>query len=219
MADPMTLVIGSKNYSSWSLRPWLILAANALPFTEVMVPLGTEETTSRIQQHSPTGRVPVLKVGDQVIWDSLAIAEFLAERFPEKQIWPQDTKQRALARSICAEMHSGFMPLRERLPMNIRRRYTNFVIGNDVQPSIERIAAIWRECRNRYGRPSGGDFLFGQFGAADAFYAPVVTRFATYGVRLDPVGEEYMQSIQQLPAMQTWRRDAEQEPRIDKYEF
>ncbi len=219
MADPMTLVIGSKNYSSWSLRPWLVLAANALPFTEVLVPLATEETAARILQHSPSGRVPLLKVGDLSIWDSLAIVEFLAERFPEKQIWPQDVRQRVQARSICAEMHSGFMPLRERMPMNIRRRYTNFAVGNDVLPNIERIAAIWRECRNRYGRPSGGDFLFGRFGAADAFYAPVVTRFVTYGVRLDPVCEEYMAAVQQLPAMQTWRRDAEQEPAVARYEF
>jgi glutathione S-transferase len=219
MADPMTLVIGSKNYSSWSLRPWLVLAANALPFTEVLVPLGTDDTAERILRHSPTGRVPLLKAGDLSVWDSLAIVEFLAERSPEKQIWPQDSRQRAQARSICAEMHSGFMMLRERLPMNIRRRYTNFTIGNDVLPNIERIAAIWRECRNRYGRPAGGDFLFGRFGAADAFYAPVVTRFATYGVRLDPVCEEYMTAVQQLPAMQTWRRDAEQEPAIARYEL
>ncbi|MSO65331.1 MAG: glutathione S-transferase family protein [Alphaproteobacteria bacterium] len=218
MANRITLVIGSKNYSSWSLRAWLALTAPGLPFDEVVIALGTPETAERIRQHSPAGRVPILKDGDIVVWDSLAIVEYLAEKFPEKQLWPQGTAQRARARSICAEMHSGFMPLREALPMNIQRRYPNFVIGRDVQGSIDRVCEIWRDCRNRYGRPAGGDFLFGRFGAADAFYAPVVSRFATYGVRLDPVCQGYADAVLHLPAMQQWRRDSEQEPVIASYE-
>ena len=218
MADRMVLVIGSKNYSSWSLRAWLALTASGLPFDEVVIPLGTPETAARIRLHSPAGRVPILKDGECVVWDSLAIIEYLAEKFPEKQLWPPDSAMRARARSVCAEMHSGFMPMRDLLPMNLRQRYPDFVIGTDVQGSVDRVGEIWRDCRNRYGRLAGGDFLFGRFGAADAFYAPVVSRFATYGVRLDPVCQSYADALTHLPAMQQWRRDADQEPAIEKYE-
>lgn len=217
-ASRPTLVLGSKNYSSWSLRPWIAMAVNGADFAEIVIPLQSADTARRIREHSPAGRVPVLKDGAVVIWESLAILEYLAEQHPEWHLWPADRPARAHARTISNEMHAGFRGLREALPMNVRRRYFDFVIGADARPDIDRVLQIWRDARNRYGRPGGGDFLFGRFGAADAMYAPVVTRFLTYGVALDPVTQAYCDAVMALPAMQAWLRDAAAEPAIAAYE-
>ena len=217
MANPV-LVIGSKNYSSWSLRPWLAMAANGAAFDEVVIHLQKPDTARRIREHSPAGRVPILKDGAIVVWESLAILEYLAEKHPDWQLWPADRAARAQARVVSNEMHAGFRGLREALPMNIRRRYIDFAIGADARPDIDRVLQIWRDARNLHGRPAGGDFLFGRFGAADAMYAPVVTRFLTYGVQLDPVTQAYCEAVIALPAMQAWTRDAAAEPEIAIYE-
>jgi len=217
MANPI-LVIGSKNYSSWSLRPWLAMAAHSAAFDEVVIPLQMPDTARRIREHSPTGRVPVLRDGPVVIWESLAILEYLAEKHPDWGLWPADRGARAHARAISNEMHAGFRGLREALPMNVRRRYVDFAIGADARQDIDRVLQIWRDARNLFGRPAGGDFLFGPFGAADAMYAPVVTRFLTYGVPLDPVAQGYADAVMALPAMQAWMRDAAAEPEIAVYE-
>ena len=202
MANPV-LVIGSKNYSSWSLRPWLAMAANGAAFDEVVIHLQKPDTARRIREHSPAGRVPILKDGAIVVWESLAILEYLAEKHPDWQLWPADRAARAQARVVSNEMHAGFRGLR---------------IGADARPDIDRVLQIWRDARNLHGRPAGGDFLFGRFGAADAMYAPVVTRFLTYGVQLDPVTQAYCEAVIALPAMQAWTRDAAAEPEIAIYE-
>ena len=203
-----TLVIGNKTYSSWSLRPWLLLTQAGIPFDEEVVPLDQPETRGRLLARSPSGRVPVLYDGDLVIWDSLAIAEYVAERHPDKQLWPADVAARAFCRSVSAEMHSGFGALREHMPMNLRRvnRPRADAIPAGVASDIARIKAIWRECRSRFGR--GGDLLFGGFTIADSMYAPVVTRFASYGVPLDGEERRYADALEALTAMRTWREGA-----------
>jgi glutathione S-transferase len=203
-----TLVIGNKSYSSWSLRPWLVLTQAGVPFEEEVVPLDQPETRSRILARSPSGRVPVLYDGDVVVWDSLAIAEYVAERHPDRQLWPADVAARAYCRAVSAEMHAGFAALREHLPMNLRRtgRPRADSIPPAVASDIARIKAIWRECRARFGR--GGELLFGGFTIADAMYAPVVTRFGSYGVPLDGDERRYADAIEALPAMRAWREGA-----------
>ncbi len=205
----LTLIIGNKNYSSWSLRPWLLLKQAGIPFEEKLILLYTETMAKEIAVYSPSGKIPALLDGDVSIWDSLAIAEYLHEKFPEKNLWPKEEKARTLARCISAEMHSGFMALRENLNMNIRRKIQR-PQTEACQKDIQRILTIWKDCRQRYG--TGGDFLFGSFGIADAMYAPVVMRFKTYGVELDPISEIYAQAIIKLPAMQEWIKAAEVEP-------
>jgi len=197
----MQLVIGNKNYSSWSLRPWLGLKVAGIDFEEILLPLYEPEGKTRRLAFSPTGKVPLLVDGSLKVWDSLAIAEYVAERFPEKQLWPQDVAARAIARSICAEMHSGFGAVRNDLSMDIRNRY-QIEIRPEVQAEIDRIVALWTDCRARFG--AGGPFLFGKFSWADAYYAPVVTRFLTYGIVLPPAAQAYAETILALPAMQEW---------------
>ncbi|WP_223642008.1 glutathione S-transferase family protein [Corallococcus sp. EGB] len=212
----LTLVVGSKNYSSWSLRPYLALAHTGQPFQEVLVPLDTPETAALIALHSPSGRVPVLKHGDTLVWDSLSICEYLAEAFPEAKLWPTDRAARAMARSVTSEMHSGFQALRTNLPMNITARKT--VPGVDapgVHADIARIQALWEGCRERYGK--GGPFLFGAFTIADAFFAPVVTRFVTYGVPFRPQNIAYRDAVLGLPAMLKWTEAARGEPELARY--
>jgi glutathione S-transferase len=199
--SPLTLVIGNKNYSSWSLRPWLAMKQAGLDFAEVRIPLDTPETRSRILQYSSAGRVPVLIHHDLTVWDSLAICEYLAEQFPGHWL-PEDRAARAIARSVSAEMHSGFSHLRQHMPMDCRARLPGQGRAPGVQPDIDRITEIWRTCRQQFG--TGGDFLFGQFTFADAMYAPVVSRFVTYGVELDEIAQAYADSIWSLPAMQAW---------------
>jgi glutathione S-transferase len=201
----LRLVIGSKNASSWSLRPWLLLKQVGLAFEEVVVPLRRPDTATRILAHSPSGKVPVLVAGDLRIWDSLAIAEFLAEHEPS--LWPAEPRARALARSIGAEMHSGFQALRTFLPMDFAARFEPpGRLLTPVQADVARIVEIWTECRLRHGRT--GPFLFGGFTIADAMFAPVCSRFTTYAVPIDPLSQAYVDHVMALPAMLEWGRAA-----------
>ena len=197
-----TLVIGNKNYSSWSLRAWLAMRQADIAFDELRVALFEAGYTAQIERYSPAGKVPVLVADGVKVWDTLAICEFLAERHPDKQLWPADAAARAHARAICAEMHSGFMALRNALPMNIRSSHPGKGMTPEVQRDIERITALWAQCRRDYAQ--GGELLFGHFTAADAFYAPVVSRFETYAVKLPAAARAYADAVLRLPAMQEW---------------
>lgn len=205
----MKLVIGNKNYSSWSLRPWLLLRQAGIAFEEIPVRLGTPGFAAQIAQYSPAGKVPTLVDDDITVWDSLSISEYLAERFPEQALWPADPAARALARSVCAEMHSGFPNVRNLLPMNVTAVLPGCGWNVAVQREVERIAAIWTDLRTRFG--AEGPFLFGHFTVADAFYAPVVSRFATYGIHLPDLAKQYADFILALPAMQEWIAAAREE--------
>lgn len=213
-----TLILGNKNYSSWSLRAWLCAKQSGASFDELVIPLDTPETAAQLRAHSPSGRVPVLRAGELAIWDSLAIAEYLAERHPEAHLWPADAEARAVARSASAEMHSGFTALRSSMPMNVRRTAPRAGILRDVQQDIARIVAIWRDCRARFG--SGGPFLFGGFSIADAMYAPVVSRFKSYAVPVeDAACKAYLAAVWEWPAMKEWRAAAAAETaRNPKYD-
>jgi len=210
-----TLVIGNKNYSSWSLRPWLVLSVGEVPFEELRIPLDQPQTKAEILRHSPSGKVPCLIENErdavETIWDSLAIAEMVNERHLNRRLWPADARQRSRARAVTAEMHSGFAALRTHMPMDIRGRYTAAGATAqqrvDVAADIARIHAIWSECLQL----SGGPFLFGTFSIADAFYAPVVTRFRTYGVALPKPLAAYSAAVFALPAMRRWVAAAEAE--------
>lgn len=197
----LKLVIGNKNLSSWSLRPWLLLRQADVPFEEVPIRLDRDDTAEQIRRYSPSGKVPALLVGDVAVWDSLAIAEFLAEERPE--LWPAQAEARAVARSVSAEMHSGFADLRRFMPMDFTARFgPPGMVLRGVAADIARITTIWNDCRKRYGR--GGPFLFGQFSIADAMYAPVCSRFTTYAVPLDEISSAYVAAVMALPAMQEW---------------
>jgi glutathione S-transferase len=199
----LKLVIGNKNYSSWSMRPWLALRANDIAFEEIFIPLYTgEPDKKRILGFTHSGKVPALIDGDVTVWDSLAIIEYLAERFPEARLWPEDRARRAHARSISSEMHSGFMALRNECGMNLRRPVRAITLSDDARANVGRIEQIWTECRTRYGEL--GPFLFGTFGAADAMFAPVVHRFRTYAVAVAPEARAYMDTMMALPAFQEW---------------
>jgi glutathione S-transferase len=204
----LKLVIGNKNYSSWSMRPWLALRANNIAFEEVLIPLYTDDKADkeRILSFTHSGKVPALIDGDVTIWDSLAIIEYLAERFPEARLWPEDPARRAHARSISAEMHSGFMALRNECGMNLHRPVGAITLSADAQANIARIQEIWIECRERHGR--SGPFLFGAFGAADAMFAPVVHRFRSYAIAVAPRAQAYMDTMLALPAFAEWTRAA-----------
>lgn len=213
-----TLIIGNKAYSSWSLRPWLLLKNAGIPFTEKRIAIYTPEWQEAIRHHIlPAGKVPVLRDGDLTIWDTLAICEYLAECFPDKQLWPTDPAARAIARAVSAEMHSSFADLRHNMNMNCRKSLPGFGRAPGVQEDIDRITTLWRDCRARYG--GGGDMLFGRFSIADAMYAPVATRFTTYHVPLDPVCDAYVKALYALPAMQQWIEQAHAETEvIEQYE-
>ena len=219
MSD-FTLVIGNKNYSSWSLRPWLAMRMAGIPFREVRIPLYTPDSSAALSTWSPSGRVPLLQDGTLKVWESLAIGEYLAERFPDAGLWPRSREARAVARSVSAEMHSGFAALRSAMPMNIRQRHPDSGRTPECLRDIGRVLAIWRDCRARFGE--GGNFLFGRFSIADAMYAPVVLRFRTYGVALDGAAKGYADAVMALPALQEWVADAEQEaesiPKFDRYD-
>jgi glutathione S-transferase len=208
---PRTLVVGNKNYSSWSLRPWLALRVAGIPFEEILILIHQPETKAQILKYSPAGFVPVLKDGDVTVWDSLSICEYLAETFPEAKLWPADRAARAKARSISAEMHSGFTALRRDLSMDIRARISK-PFADDAKADIARICEIWRECRQS---ASGGPFLFGHFTIADAMYAPVAARFQTYGVELDPVCAAYRDTILGLAPMKEWIAAGANDPVLD----
>lgn len=213
MTAAYRLVIGNKNYSSWSLRAWLLLAHFELPFEEILLPLCTPQFTDQIASYSPARRVPVLidrSVSPALaVWDTLAIAEYLAERHPECSLWPTDPAARARARCISAEMHSGFSAVRRYMPMNVEARLPGLGWNLTVQRDIDRITQIWTTAREAYG--AGGSFLFGSFSIADAFYAPVVLRFLTYGVTLPALAQAYAANILALPSLQQWIREAEAE--------
>lgn len=199
----LTLVIGNKNYSSWSMRPWIAMKVNGIPFKEVLIPLYLPGSKEEILKHSPAGKVPILIDGDQQVWESLSILEHLAERFPDAKLWPSDARARSHARSISSEMHAGFMALRTHCTMNLwlppkPRPATH---TPEVMENLARIETIWSDCRKRYGGP----FLFGKtFGNADAMYAPVVARFRNYGLPVTAETRAYMDAVMALPAWREW---------------
>jgi glutathione S-transferase len=207
----LKLVIGNKNYSSWSMRPWLALRANDIEFEEVFIPLYTDNKADkdRILSFSHAGKVPALVDGDLTVWDSLSIIEYLAEKFPQSKLWPEDHARRAHARSISAEMHSGFMPLRNECGMNLHRPVGAVALSDDARANVARVQDIWADCYGRYGKE--GPFLFGAFGAADAMYAPVVSRFFTYDVAVGPTARVYMDAVKSLPAWSDWQAKAVEE--------
>ena len=201
----LKLVIGNKNYSSWSMRPWLALRANNIAFEEIFIPLYTGAADKqRILDVTRSGKVPALVDGDITVWDSLAIIEYLAERSPQARLWPEDRAARAHARSISAEMHSGFMALRNECPMNLHRPIKPVALSDDARANIARVQQIWGECRQRYGK--SGPFLFGAFSGADAMFAPVVYRFHTYAIEVTPAVADYMKAMMAHPAVQEWTR-------------
>ena len=204
MGAALTLVIANKNYSSWSMRPWVLLRERKIPFRERLLKFESQEWRDHISQLSPSGQVPVLWEGDPgagfATWDTLAIAERLHEIFPERGVWPAESQRRARARSAAAEMHSGFRALRAAMPMNIRSRYPGKGMNEGVAKDIERISHLWAAAK--------GPYLFGAFCTADAFYAPVATRLVTYGVELKGAAREYQQTLLDSPAVKTWSADA-----------
>jgi glutathione S-transferase len=203
------LVIGNKNYSSWSMRPWMALTMAQIPFEETVIPLYEGKSRKHILDHSGAGKVPVLHHGKVTIWESLAILEYLAEIFPGRKLWPQGRAARAAARSAAAEMHSGFAALRNACPMNLHRPRKAIALSDDVKADIARIEVLWRDCRRNHGKK--GRFLFGAFGNADAMFAPVVTRFDIYDIKLSPEARAYMDAVLATPAFQTWKQAALQE--------
>ena len=207
---PLTLVIGNKNYSSWSMRPWLALKKSGVAFEEVVIALDRPETRAEIFRHSPSGFVPTLKDDELTIWESLAICEYLAEKFPDANLWPKDPSARAIARSVSNEMHSSFSALRTNMPMNVRGNLPGKGRAPGVQEDINRISAIWRDCRTRFGQ--NGPYLFGAFSIADAMYAPVASRFVTYQVDLDADAKAFVNTLWSDPAMAAWVEGARREP-------
>jgi glutathione S-transferase len=208
----MQLVIGNKNYSSWSMRPWILLRQAEIPFQEVQLKFGESDgrlTVPGIEKYSAARKVPVLVIEGEPMWDSLAICETVAEMFPEKTLWPEAADARRMARSACAEMHSGFQALRGKMPMNIRNRYPGKGLTPESRRDIERMVELWSECRRRFGAP--GSFLFGRFSVADAYFAPVVMRFQAYAVELPRVAQDYCDAIQTLVSVREWCAGARRE--------
>jgi glutathione S-transferase len=208
----LTIVIGTRTYSSWSLRGWLAARHTGLPLNEILLPLDTPEFYERIAAYSPTRCVPALLHGDARVWDSLAIIDYCARTAPGKHWWPQAPAAYAMARSVTAEMHSGFTALRAAAPMNLRGRWTGLALADAVAKDVTRIDAIWSEARGTYG--GAGDFLFGEFGAADMMYAPVVARFLTYDIATGPVAKAYMDAVRQHPYVREWYDAAAAETQI-----
>jgi glutathione S-transferase len=218
----ITLIIGNKNYSSWSMRPWLALRHAGLPFAEQLINIYDPEMRARLAEFSPTGLVPVMKLDGTDIWDTLAIIERVHELAPEARLWPEDPVARSVARSVAAEMHSGFTGLRAVCPMNIRGRKANRARGEAVDKDVRRLNEVWAMCRAQYGarsgagaggsgsgsEVSGGPFLFGQFGAVDCMFAPVVTRLRTYAIGMQPVAQSYMEAVMSFPVFQEWEQAA-----------
>lgn len=198
----LKLVFGNKNYSSWSLRPWIAMKVAGIPFEEEIIPLYEPGSRERVLKYSAAGKVPVLIDGGVTIWESLAILEYLAEKFPDARLWPQAPDARAQARAVSAEMHAGFVPLRRNCTMNMWLPRKARPQPDEVKADVARIDALWSECRRRFGQ--GGEFLFGAFGAADAMYAPVVSRFHTYGLEVGQLSQAYMKSVMALPAWREW---------------
>lgn len=217
MAD-LTLVIGNRNYSSWSMRPWVLMRAKQIEFEEIQIRLFQPDSLKRKLTYSPAGKVPALIAGGVHVWESLAILERLAELFPDSELWPSHDSARAVARSVSGEMHAGFEALRTHMPMNCRARLPGLGRGPGVAEDIERVCELWRDCRSRFGQD--GDFLFGEFGNADAMFAPVVTRFQTYAVELGDVEARYAKSVLAHPAVAEWMEAAAAEPwTVERYEL
>jgi glutathione S-transferase len=212
---PYTLHIGNKNYSSWSLRPWLVLRQAGIPFEERVVSLQADAGKAARFAALPAGRVPVLVDGDTVVWDSLAIAEYLAERHPG--LWPAEARARAWARSICAEMHAGLGALRNEMSMDVRSRRPQRRRSPELLQDVARVEQIWTRTRQRFG--GGGPLLFGEFTIADAFYAPVAFRFATYGVEPSGQAGAYLATLLALPPMREWADSARTDERLDDHEL
>ncbi|MGB8181521.1 MAG: glutathione S-transferase family protein [Stellaceae bacterium] len=210
--EDITIYIGNKNYSSWSLRAWLMVKQTGAAFESVVIPLYVPGSKEKILQHSPSGKVPALRHGDATVWDSLAIGEYLAETFPKAQLWPTAAAARAYARSISAEMHAGFANLRRHLPMNMRRAGKSRPLTDEVRADVARIAALWRDCRRRFG--AGGTFLFGGFGIADAMYGPVVSRLRSYAVPIDPDTAAYCDAMERHASYREWVAAAKDEPMV-----
>jgi glutathione S-transferase len=210
------LVIGNRNYSSWSLRPWIAMRQAGLDFTDEVIPLDRRDTRKNILAHSGAGRVPVLHHGNLTVWESLAIIEYVAETFPAAGIWPKAKAARAMARAVAAEMHAGFTALRNDCPMNMRRVPSRLAVDKAVRADVRRIEALWAQCRAAHGK--GGPFLFGRFSAADAMYAPVVNRLNVYGFKVGPAARDYMQAMMALPAWQDWEEAARAEPWVIAHE-
>ena len=206
----LKLFVGNKNYSSWSLRPWIGMKAAGIAFDEEVISLNAPDFKARISKLSGTGKVPVLVDDDVRVWESLAILEYVAEKFPAAGLWPSDPAARAHARTIATEMHGGFLPLRRLCPMNMWRPVKKLELTAEVTANVKRIEDIWTDCRTRFGK--GGPFLFGTFGAADAMYAPVVSRFHTYAIEVGAEARAYMQAVMALPAFAEWRAAGIKEP-------
>jgi glutathione S-transferase len=207
---PLRLIIGNKNYSSWSLRPWIALKAAGIAFDETVISLDAPDFKAQITRLSGAGKVPVLLDGDVRVWESLAILEYVADKFPQAGLWPAPAPARAHARAVAAEMHAGFVPLRRHLPMNVRRPVKPRPLDDGAKADVARIETIWNACRAQFG--TGGPFLYGGFGAADAMYAPVVWRFHTYAVPVNATTRAYMDAVLALPAMREWQDAARREP-------
>lgn len=205
----LTLVIGNKNYSSWSLRPWIAMKVAGIPFEEIQIPLYEPGSRERMLEYSPAGKVPILIDGDEHVWESLAILEHLAERFPEARLWPSDRRARSYARVVATEMHGGFQPLRQNCTMNLWLPVKARPQPPEVLANVARIEQMWADCRAGFGQ--SGPFLFGAFGAADAMYAPVVARFNTYGLPVSAKTRAYMDAVMALPAWREWYDAAMQE--------
>ena len=206
------LIIGNKNYSSWSLRAWFLLAESGIDFEERRLALDTSSFSSEIANFSPASRVPVLVLGEHAVWDTMAIAETVAERWPDKELWPKDPDIRAYARSVCAEMHSGFMALRDAMPMNCRAMGRKVALPADLTADIDRIFEIWSDCQSRFSAHDG--WLFGQFSVADAMFAPVALRFRTYGINLPQSASAYPERLLQSEGLQNWLAAAESETEV-----
>ncbi|MCG8412648.1 MAG: glutathione S-transferase family protein [Pseudomonadales bacterium] len=207
----LKLVIGNKNYSSWSMRPWVLLSHFNIVFDEVRIPLFTQDYQQELAKYSPSLKVPVLIDGDTTIWDSLAICEYVSEKYLGGAPLPSSAKERALCRAYCAEMHAGFFAIRNQLPMNCRAR-KKLTLNSQLETEIARIQRLWDEAREKY--QDQGPYLFGEFSIADAFYAPVVMRFLTYGISLSPLSEEYLTNMVMNEAIQSWVQEAQTETEV-----
>jgi glutathione S-transferase len=212
--NDVTLIMGNKNYSPWSLTAWLTAKTAGINFDEVTIPLGSVNTRQEILRYWYNGKVPILKHGEVTVWESISICEYMAEMSPNNSLWPSNSRHRAIARSLSSEVHAGFNSLREQMPMNIRGKFSSELKTPSVQEEINRILAIWRRCRERFGENLEGPFLFGSFSILDAFFAPLVTQFNTYSVDVDDVENEYIDAISSLPWMEIWTKAAHDEPMI-----
>lgn len=208
----LVLVIGNKNYSSWSMRPWVLCQYFKIPVQEVLIPLFQPGSKEEILKYSPSGKVPFLRDGKVGVWESLAICEYLAEKFPKKNLWPKDRAARAAARAVSSEMHAGFPNLRKTCPMNVRANKPLAEISAEVEKDVVRIQALWEDCRKKFGK--GGEFLFGKFSIADAMFALVVWRFRTYGIKCAGHSEKYCKAMLALAVMKEWEKAAIAEPYV-----